>query len=495
MSRYRHLTTLLALACLLPAGAALAGPAIAPGDLALRHDLQRLADYGVLSGPVTTWPLSWGPIMSDLQNYETTTELPTDVIDTLARVRARAQWQSQTDELRFRARASAAERPVVIRSFQDVPREDGELGAGLSWTGDRFSIDLNVSAVANPVDDKDYRADGSNVAVALGNYTIAASTMDRWWGPGWDGSLILSSNARPIPAVTIDRNFTEPFDSKWLSWIGPWDMSVIFGRMEDARAVPNARFFGFRVNFKPIPSLEIGLSRTAQWCGDGRPCDFDTFVNLLLGKDNRNDPDISIENEPGNQLAGIDIRWAFTALSMPIAVYSQLIGEDESGDLPSRHIGQLGIEGTGSYRDNWSYRWYAEAATTTCNFYDAIEGFNCAYNHTIYRSGYRYRGRVIGHGADNDAAIATLGLLLVDDKETSWQGLVRIGKLNRGGAPDPNNSLTPVPQDILNVELAHSRIFSFGQLEFGVGYEQLDGNPAIPSSNEARAFIQWRSDY
>ncbi len=67
--------------------------------------------------------------------------------------------------------------------------------------------------------------------------------------------------------------------------------------------------------------------------------------------------------------------------------------------------------------------------------------------------------------------VATLGLLLVDDNETSWQGLVRIGWLNRGGAPDPNNSLTPVSRDVLNVELIHNRIFPIGRLEFVVGYE------------------------
>jgi len=176
-------------------------------------------------------------------------------------------------------------------------------------------------------------------------------------------------------------------------------------------------------------------------------------------------------------------------------VYGQFIGEDEAGGFPSRYIGQVGIEGSGSIGEAWSYRWYGEAAATTCGFYQSEEFFNCAYNHSIYETGYRYRGRVVGHGADNDAAIATLGLLLVDDHETSWQGLLRIGKLNRGGPPDFNNSLTPVPLDVVNIELIHNRIFSFGRLEFGIGYEQFDGNPAIPSSNQATAFIQWRSNY
>ena len=38
-------------------------------------------------------------------------------------------------------------------------------------------------------------------------------------------------------------------------------------------------------------------------------------------------------------------------------------------------------------------------------------------------------------------------------------------------------------------------IVEVGRLEFVVGYEQIDGNPAIPSSNKTRAFIQWRGDH
>lgn len=492
---FQRAAALLSAALLALAGPVLAGPSIAPGNLTLRHDIQRLADYGVLSGPVTTWPLAWGPILSDIGKYEPDAETPSDVTAALIRVRDKGQWESRIDELGYKARVAVAEKPARIRSFQDTPREEGEIFGGLSWTGERFSMELSASAVSSPSDGKDFRADGSKIAMTIGNFTIAASTMDRWWGPGWDGSLILSNNARPIPAIVLERNFTDPFETKWLSWIGPWDMTVIWGQMEKERAVPNTKFLGFRLNFRPLTSLEIGLSRSAQWCGDGRPCDFDTFIDLLLGKDNVGSDGISTGNEPGNQLAGLDFRWALTPLNLPLAVYGQFIGEDEAGGFPSRYIGQIGIESAGGLGEAWSYRWYGEAAATTCAFYDTPEFFNCAYNHGIYESGYRYRGRVVGHGADNDAAIATLGLLLVDKEENSWQGLIRIGKLNRGGPPDPNNSLTPVPQDVLSVELIHNRIFSFGQLEFGLGYERFDGNSAVQSSNEARAFIQWRSDY
>ncbi len=473
---------------------ALAGPVIAPGDMALRHDIQRLVDAGVISGTVSSWPLAWGPLLADLRRVSNADELPSDVQQSLARIRAKASWDTAIDQTRYRARAAAGANPSRIRSFENTPREELELSAGLSWTGERFSADLNVTGVDNASDGESLRLDGSQLAMALGNYTLAASTLDRWWGPGWDGSLILSNNARPIPAFTFDRNFTEPFATKWLSWIGPWDLSLLWGFMEEERAVPNAQFLGFRAAFRPLSSLEIGISRSAQWCGDDRPCDLETFWNLLIGNDNRGD-DLAPEDEPGNQTAALDFRWAMTPISLPLAVYGQFMAEDEAGGFPSRYIAQLGIEHYGQLGDRWSYRLFGEAVETTCEFYSSPEGFNCAYNHFIYKTGYRYRGRVVGHGADNDARVASLGLVMVNESGNSFQGIVRGGRLNRGGASDPANSLTALPQDVLNLELLYYRVFRFGRLEFGLGYDSYDGNEVSDSSDDGKAFIQWRSDY
>ncbi|TDJ32894.1 MAG: capsule assembly Wzi family protein, partial [Gammaproteobacteria bacterium] len=321
----------LAAIALLWCMSAVAGPTIAAGDIALRHDIQRLADAGVISGPVTTWPLAWGPIAADLRALNRQQELPADVLQSLARVRARAQWEMQLGNLHFDAHLSVAEKPTRMRSFADTPREAAEIGGGLDWIGDRLSIQLQAQVVDSPADGEDFRADGSAIAVVLGNFSISANMLDRWWGPGWDSNLILSSNARPMPAISIDRNFTDAFESKWLSWLGPWDLAVHFGRFESERHIADTRFFGMRFNFRPIPSLEIGLSRTAQWCGEGRPCGLDIFIDLLLGKDNRGDAGIDQSNEPGNQLAGIDFRWSNRWFGRSNAIYGQAIGEDEAG--------------------------------------------------------------------------------------------------------------------------------------------------------------------
>ena len=45
--------------------------------------------------------------------------------------------------------------------------------------------------------DEGFALDGSYIAARLGNWSASFGQVERWWGPGWDGSLILSTNARP----------------------------------------------------------------------------------------------------------------------------------------------------------------------------------------------------------------------------------------------------------------------------------------------------------
>ena len=491
----KTLRNLLITLTILTSSAAIPAPLAAPGDMGLRHDIQLLADYAVITGPVTSWPLSWDSLAAELNAVDDTRKLPAAVANIFEYLRARARRETSRGNARFSARLSAAEKPTAIRSFANSPRDEAEVTAGIAWFGEHLSIDLNVTAVDAPADGKNIRADGSEIGLSLGNYTLAASTMERWWGPGWDGSLILSNNARPIPSLVFRRNRTTPFKTKWLSWIGPWDLRVLWGQMEEDRVIPNTRFFGMRFNFKPHPSLEIGISRTAQWCGDGRPCDFDTFVDLLLGKDNRGDSGTTLENEPGNQLAGFDARWSNHWFGTPMAFYGQLTGEDEAGGYPSRYLAQGGVEISGGFASgNWSYRGYAELAGTSCDFVkDDI--FNCAYNHGIYQTGYRYRGRSIGHGADNDALIGTLGFLLSNDEATLYHVLIRSGDLNRGGSPDPANTLTPTPLELLSIDLNYSRRIGKSRIDLGIGHEQLKDPGTGTIINNTRAYLQWNSNF
>lgn len=462
---------------------------MAPGDEALRHDVQLLADEGILRGPVTTWPLSWPDLARDVLAAPLESIRDPDVTAALVRVQSRARVASTRGFSGLAVRVAAASDPVELRGFADTPREQGEVTGQASWLSDHFAMNLQAAAVTDPADDQSIRADGSYLGVNVGNFMISAGYMERWWGPGWDGSLILSTNARPIPSITLERNYTDAFKTRLLSWAGPWRASIALGQAEGSDvAVADVRFMAARVNFKPRPWLEIGLTRTAQWCGEGRVCGWRTFRDLLIGRDNRG-ASLSAEEEPGNQMAGYDMRLRSPWRRLPLAVYTQWIGEDEAGGLPSKFLGQAGVETWGNSRLG-AWRLRAEFSDTTCTFTREEPQFDCAYRNARYPQGYTYRGRIIGHSMDNDSRMYTLAALLVRDDATSAALAFRRLELNRDGGA---HAISTVPRDIYNVELRLSRTARIGKFTAGVGYG--DPKPGSDDDSGVHAYLSWQQGF
>lgn len=485
-----RLLTVLAV-CLLTADAALAGPWIDPGDSALRHDIDILADAGVISGPVSTWPLSTGDLLEAL-DADPAGLAPAARL-ALSRLRKRLDDATETGRLRFTGHVSAAQHPREIRTFESGPRENGEVGIGVEWTGDRYAVRLRGQWVDDPDDNKDWRADGSYLGVALGNWMLAASTSERYWGPGWQSSMILSNNARPIPAFTLERNLTTPFENRWLSWLGPWDMAIMWGFLDDDRAVPNTRVFGGRFNFRPLDSLEIGLTGMGLWCGSGNDCGLDEVADMLTG---------SGTTEEYDRLAGMDVRWTTSVFDVPIGLYTHWVGED-FGDgearlvIPSRLLGQFGAETWGYLDGLGSYRLFLEWADTECDFslYRKLT-FNggggkpgCAYRNQRYKSGETYRGRSFAHSFDQDSSAVTLGGILNDEFGGSWMATAVAGKLNRRGRHLSTVELNQT--EYREIEVSHRRGFWLGELDIGLGYEYREDEVTDNTDEDVRVYLEW----
>jgi len=468
--------------------AACADPWLAPGDEGIRSDIQLLADAGIIRGPVTTWPLSWPDVARDVLGAKEK-GLDEATVEALVRVRQLARDASYRGYAGAGYRVAGAYEPTMLRGFADSPREEGELALRASWLTEHFAVNLQGSYVANPDDAKDLRADGSYLGVNVGNFMISVGFMERWWGPGWDGSLILSTNARPIPSLTLERNYTDPFKSKLLSWIGPWRASIAVGEMEEHDvAVPKVRFLAARVNFKPRPWLEFGLTRTAQFCGGERECDWDTFVDMLLGRDNQGD-DPNAEQEPGNQMAGYDARLRSPWRALPMAFYTQWIGEDEAGGLPSKFIGLFGLETWGSSRLG-GFRLRAEYSDTACIFTSSEPQFDCAYRNSVYPQGYTYRSRIIGHSMDNDSRMYSLGALLTRTRGDVLSLTLRRVELNRDGG---SHAISEAPLDLDNVELRYARPVATGKVIAGLGYDNTRAPPG--SGSVLRGYLIWQQGF
>ena len=467
---------------------ALADPWIAPGDARLRHDLELLADAGIVRAPLTAWPVSWAEVARDVGGKDLEPAQPAWLAAALARVQAAASAASRTGHPSGELRIAGSEQPMALRRFGETPREEGELSAGVQYVGDRFALRVQATAVADADDGKTFRPDGSYAAMVLGNWMLHAGYVDRWWGPGWEGSLIYGSNSRPIPSVTIERNYSDAVDHPWLRWIGQWRFATTMGQLEgDRDDAPDARFFGARITWKPHRRVEIGLSRSAQWCGEGRPCGVDTFWDLLTGNDN----DQPLEEQPGNQMAGYDVRWSMPWA--PVAVYMQAIGEDEAGFLPSKYLGLFGAEIWGGFGDR-SWRAHVEYADTVCGFYESDPQFGCAYRNAIYFDGYQYYDRSIGHALDGDSEQVAAGVMLANPDGSSWELAAQYADVNRA-SDNPVHSVEPAAAKIRSADLYHRRSLWGADLSLGVGYERREREGPPGESDDMRGFVQWTWEF
>ena len=81
----------------------------------------------------------------------------------------------------------------------------GEARLAADWVGQRFAWKLEATVVADPDDDQTVRPDGSYVAMSLGNWIVSAGYLERWWGPGWQGSLFIGAlRGQALVRLTLD---------------------------------------------------------------------------------------------------------------------------------------------------------------------------------------------------------------------------------------------------------------------------------------------------
>jgi hypothetical protein len=161
--RSRSPPSALVLASLLtlPLSPAGASPFISPGDMGLRHDIQLLADYGVIRGPTTSWPLAWGPIIADIEDPEgeyMLNSLPPQAADALSKVRERAssQWQALIRHGELNRGGAEDARSSLTATKQDLLSFDVsyrrlfrygvvEMGAGIERIEDAVSQEADNS--------------------------------------------------------------------------------------------------------------------------------------------------------------------------------------------------------------------------------------------------------------------------------------------------------------------------------------------------------------
>ena len=388
----------------------------------LRTDLNWLNQQGVIQISTSTWPLSGEEIQRALSTAKIENNAQQKVLNS---VMANVEAENTSIKLALFAETDPQNIP---QKFADEQKSQYQAALELNAGGKQWDARLRVNAEKDPIIDhgQDVNVEGSYLAGKLWNQWLIAGQIPTYWGPGHEGSLIRGDASRPVYGLTMQRAEQQAFETKWLSWIGPWQYQAFAGQLDDYDAIPDAKLLGFRLTAQPLPYLELGASRILQWGGEGRSESFDSLWNAIKGNDNFYDGDL----DKSNQIAGFDARLNLNHWSgVPISLYGQYVGEDEAGLLPSKKMYLAGIDYS-SQLNNLPLQVYAEWADTRTN--GDVQGIS--YNHYIYQDGYYQHGFPLGHAMGGDGQMLSLGGDIRFDVMNRLNGRVMVAKVNQSNS-------------------------------------------------------------
>lgn len=385
----------------------------------LRTDLNWLNQQGVIQISTSTWPMSGDEIQRALSQAKVLNNTQQKVIDSIQNA---LKADNQTAKLGLFAETDQKNIP---QAFGDRAKAQYVGSLEFNAGGENWDAKLRVNGEKDPHIDNghDVNVEGSYIAGKLWNQWVIAGQIPTYWGPGHDGSLIRGDASRPVYGFTVQRAEQKAFESKWLSWIGPWQYQAFAGQLDDYKAVPDAKLLGFRLTAQPLPYLELGASRTLQWGGEGRPENWDSLWNAIKGNDNFENGD----EDKSNQIAGFDARLNLqTLLNVPVSVYGQYVGEDEAGMLPSKKMYLAGTDYSSSFK-NMPYQLYVEWADTTTNG----DPLGISYGHRVYGDGYYQHGFPLGHAMGGDGEMISVGGNIRFDVMNRLSGRAIYAKVNQ----------------------------------------------------------------
>jgi len=403
----------------------------------LRADLAWLVDRRVLSLPLTTWPLPIFTLQAALTRVQ---QADLSEADRAALERTRRALERIEGPVSVGASFNTARHPSL--DGQTSARARSELSLGFSHFDEDTAFKVRVAKQNAPLQDPNPSVsfERSYIGVAMAEATVMFGSPDRWWGPGVFTSPILSDAASPIPSLLVRRRSDAAPPFALLEWIGPWGYELSLGRLQNYTP-RGSRTIGLRVFSRPLSGLEIGASRFITWAGEGRPQGPRALFNALAGRSNTDDP--IGDPDPGNELAGLDLRISMPTTAGAWTGYAHVIGEDEADHVPSRLIGTLGTQykhAIGEHRLEWS----AESTDTELGRLFGLKPAGRrapAYRHSTYVDGYFHRGLPIGANIGGGGISVALGVAWV---APPGHPLDRVSvnaidaRLNQDG-PDPGN--------------------------------------------------------
>jgi len=177
--------------------------------------------------------------------------------------------------------------------------------------------------------------DNSYVNYKKGIANLSIGKVDRIWSFSEKSSLILSSNSRPLEALSL--KLENRFNTNWLPSNANWSVELINGSTESSYDNKKSMLSGARVVISPHKNLNFEILQTAQW-GDQNDKFYSTNIKAFFFDTNEG------KNASVNKMAGFGLSYSVPSNENTYRFYSQAIGEDEAGNLPSCYAWMAGLE-------------------------------------------------------------------------------------------------------------------------------------------------------
>lgn len=193
------------------------------------------------------------------------------------------------------------------------------------------------------------------VSLNLNNWQLSFGKQSLWWGPDAGGDLMFSDNAEPVTMLRLDR--VSPIHLPGLfSWLGDMRTQSFVGQLQgdhylrlgptfiltgspNTYVSPQPYIYGNKVNFRPTPNLEFGVSLTTVFAGQGRPFTAQTLAHTLSPHGNAQPLD------PGDRRSGFDFSYHIPGLRKWLVLYNGAMTEDDINPIgyPRRSAMNPGI--------------------------------------------------------------------------------------------------------------------------------------------------------
>jgi hypothetical protein len=249
---------------------------------------------------------------------------------------------------------------------------------------------LQLGGVAYP---DEAMASGSFLSLGWEYAQLDVGFRDHWWSPLTDSSMLIGTQARTMPGVTLS-NYTPWTRLGFQYEVFLAEMSrvddIVFG---DGTTSGKPRLAGVQIGFEPVRGWSLSASRLMQYGGGERDSSLSGLFHAFFNPtryDNTN-PDLTTDQEFGNQTAALTSSFVFPA-AHPFSVYLQYAGEDGSRAEGWR-LGNVSMSAGIDLPRLW------DRFDLT---YEVSDWQNSWYVHHIYPAGQSNRGHVIGHWGGDD---------------------------------------------------------------------------------------------